>query len=327
MMKTKPASMKQLTATLLFLFLITSCTSTSQPIPTAAVTEVTPTSTTIIAEPTNTPTIVPTNTPVPPSPTPIPCDPFAVDFCIAEGDFLFQPPILPPGNDQVDITYLYGSTDNGKRDPHHGVEFQNAFGTPVYAAGEGEVILAGTDKEIKLSPWNEFYGNVIIIRHANELYTLYAHLSTILVQVGDAVNMGDMIGEVGDTGAATGSHLHFEVREGGDYTDYFSTENPVFWLIPHQGTGTLSITLKMQDEQNIERPLVVSYHVDDSADPSYIYYITSYGKEFDHNAEDAVLGSLPSGRYRISFNDTTGLRERWVDVEAGKLTEVTFEVK
>ena len=326
-MKQKSARTKQLTAVLLLLFLAASCTSTPQPASTAVVTEVTPTSTVVTVEPTNNPTSIPTNTSIPPSPTPIPCDPLTVDFCITDGHFLFQPPIFPPGNDLADITYLYGSTRNGKSEAHHGVEFQNAFGTPVYAAGSGEVVFADSDKETKFSLWTNFYGNVIVIRHANELYTLYAHLSNIFVKVGGKVNTGDMIGEVGDTGAATGSHLHFEVRKGSDYTDYFSTENPELWLIPHEDTGALSITLKLDNEQNIERPLVVSYYTDENTEPSYIYYISSYPKEFEHNTEDAALGSLPSGRYRIAFNDTTGLRERWVDVETGKLTEVTFIVK
>ena len=248
---------------LLVVFLLTSCSTPPQATSTLPVFEVL--STEIPTSlPTPIPTISPTDTPIPPSPTSTPCDPLAVDFCISDGHFLFQPPILPPGNDSVDITYLYGTTENRKRDPHHGVEFQNAFGAPVHAAGDGEVVFADSDKATKLSPWTDFYGNVIIIRHANELYTLYAHLSKILVQVGDNVSVGDRIGEVGDTGGATGSYLHFEVRKGGDGTDYLSTENPELWLIPHAGTGALSITLKMDVEQNVERPLVVSYYLDDS---------------------------------------------------------------
>ncbi len=125
----------------------------------------------------------------------------------------------------------------------------------------GKLFLQVLIKKSNSARGHDFYGNVIIIRHANELYTLYAHLSNIFVKEGDKVSAGDMIGEVGDTGGATGSHLHFEVRKGGDGTDYFSTQNPELWLIPHEGTGTLSITLKLDSEQNIERPLVVSYYV------------------------------------------------------------------
>ena len=222
----------------------------------------------------------------------------------------------------MDLTYLYAATQNGKRDPHHGVEFQNAFGTPVHAAGSGEVVFADSDKSVKFSPWTNFYGNVIVIRHADDFYTLYAHLSTILVQAGGQVNAGDEIGRVGATGGATGSHLHFEVRKGSGYTDYFSTQNPELWLVPQPGTGTLSITLKMDAERNYERPLVISRLLNGNV--VFTYYLTSYARGFEHNEEDAVLGSLPSGQYKIQFNDASGLRERIVMVEEGKLTQTVF---
>jgi murein DD-endopeptidase MepM/ murein hydrolase activator NlpD len=277
----------------------------------------------ITPKPTSTPAaLTPTFTP-----TQIPCDPLSADFCIRDGTFLFQPPILPPDNDSVDGTYRYGSTQNGARDPHHGVEFQNRFGTPVYAAGDGLVVFAESDISTKFSPWTNFYGNMVLIRHAGGFYTLYAHFSNIFVEAGNEVKAGDRIGEVGQTGGATGSHLHFEVRKGGDGTEYFSTENPELWLIPQEGTGTLSVTLKMDIERNFERPLVVTRLQDGSAAPLFIYYLSSYTKGFEHNDEDAVLGSLPPGRYKVAFSDGSGLRERIVLVEAGKLTQVVFEKK
>lgn len=237
--------------------------------------------------------------------------------------FRFQRPILPPGNQLVDLTYLYATTQNGKRDAHHGVEFQNAFGTPVHAAGDGEVVFADSDKATKFSPWTNFYGNVVIIHHADDFYTLYAHLSTILVEVGTAVNMGDEIGQVGMTGGATGSHLHFEVRKGSDFTDYFSTQNPELWLIPLDETGTLSVTLKMDAERNYERPIVITHLADGNS--VFTYYVTSYTQGFEHNVEDVALGSLPAGEYKIQFNDVSGLRERTVQVKARKLTQIVFK--
>jgi len=80
-------------------------------------------------------------------------------------------------------------------------------GTGVLAAGSGQVIYAG---------WLGSYGNAIIIDHGKGLSTLYAHLSSIAVREGEAVNRGERIGNVGSTGLSTGPHLHFEVRKNGD---------------------------------------------------------------------------------------------------------------
>ena len=281
---------------------------------------------------TQTPTLLlptETATPILPTPTssPIPCDQFVADYCITEGSFLFQRPIFPPDTMTIDLTYAYASTQNGKRDAHHGVEFQNAFGTPVHAAGDGVVVFADKDAVTKFSPWTNFYGNVVVIQHAGEIYTLYAHLSMILVLPGQQVSVGDEIGKVGQTGGATGSHLHFEVRKGSDYMDYFSTENPELWLVPPIGTGAISITLLTKEDRNYERPLVVTRYAEGSDDPLFVYYISTYTKGFEHNAEDAALSNLPPGRYKIAFSSPMGLKERIVLVEAGKLTEIIFDLK
>jgi len=259
--------------------------------------------------------------------TPIPCDPLATDYCIGSGHFLFQRPIHLPDNETIDLTYAYASTSNGKRDPHHGVEYQNPFGTSVFAAGDGIVVFAGEDKTIKFSPWTNFYGNVIIIQHGSEMYTLYAHLSEILVQAGVEVKAGAEIGKVGQTGGATGSHLHFEVRKGGDYTEYFSTENPELWTIPPRGTGAISITLLTNETRNYELPIVVTRFAEGSDDILFTYYITTYTKGFEHNTEDASLSALPPGRYKVAFTGPTGLKERTVFVEEGNLTEIVFDLR
>lgn len=309
-----------------FAFLIAACnlpaTQTTQLEPVLTATEELSTATASPA-PSLTATLVPPTL----TAAPIPCDPLTADYCITSGHFLFQRPIHLPDNETVDLTYLYASTSNGKRDPHHGVEYQNPFGTSVFAAADGEVVFADTDTKTKFSPWNNFYGNVIVIRHANDMFTLYAHLSEILVQAGNKVHAGDEIGKVGQTGGATGSHLHFEVRMGNDYTEYFSTENPELWTLPPNGTGALAIRLDTTEERNYERQLVITRFADGSDDILFTYYITTYAKGFEHNLEDAGLSNLPSGRYKIAFNDSSGLRERIVFVEAGKLTEVYFEVK
>ncbi len=89
---------------------------------------------------------------------------------------------------------------------HEGMDFASATGTPVYATGDGTVTTAG---------WHSGYGNMIELNHGYNYTTRYAHLSKIIVQPGQRVKRGDKIGEVGNTGKSTGSHLHYEVRYNG----------------------------------------------------------------------------------------------------------------
>ncbi len=87
------------------------------------------------------------------------------------------------------------------KSPHNGTDIAAASGSKIFASGDGKVLLAGG---------NYFYsGNMIIIDHGQNLQTIYAHLSKTLVNVGDFVKKGDVIGLVGATGRATGPHLHW----------------------------------------------------------------------------------------------------------------------
>lgn len=91
---------------------------------------------------------------------------------------------------------------------HKAYDIANRGGGRILAADAGKVVVAG---------WvdNSGYGNRIMIDHGNGFVTLYAHLSVVRVSVGQTVNKGDVIGDMGTTGRSTGVHLHFEVRQGG----------------------------------------------------------------------------------------------------------------
>ncbi|MDG4649175.1 DUF5930 domain-containing protein [Roseibacterium sp. SDUM158017] len=96
---------------------------------------------------------------------------------------------------------------NGGRRLHAGTDFAGARGTPIYAGGEGTVIFAGRQSG---------YGLMVEIRHPFGLTTRYAHMSRIRVNEGERVSRGDRIGDMGNTGRSTGTHLHYEVRRNGD---------------------------------------------------------------------------------------------------------------
>ncbi|SER64174.1 murein hydrolase activator EnvC [Psychrobacillus sp. OK032] len=96
----------------------------------------------------------------------------------------------------------------GKGKMHYGVDFANSIGTPVVSAADGVVSYA--------SPLST-YGNVIMVTHSidgQSFTSLYAHLSSIKVSVGQAVSKGQTIGGLGNTGNSTGPHLHFEIHTG-----------------------------------------------------------------------------------------------------------------
>ena len=122
---------------------------------------------------------------------------------------------LPLDNDSFWVSSEFGKRKNpfsGEMKNHNGIDLAAAEGTPVYAIKDGSVYAA-----IEKDP--EF-GNYIILSHdLGKMTSVYAHLSRITVDRYQYVKKGDVIGYVGQTGKATGPHLHFEIRTGGKAED------------------------------------------------------------------------------------------------------------
>ncbi|MFF8809826.1 peptidoglycan DD-metalloendopeptidase family protein [Streptomyces omiyaensis] len=91
---------------------------------------------------------------------------------------------------------------------HTGIDFAVPTGTSIHAVGPGKVVAAGPGGA---------YGNQVVIKHADGMYSQYAHMSKVRVSTGDSVSGGQVIGLSGETGNAFGPHLHFEIRTGPDY--------------------------------------------------------------------------------------------------------------
>ena len=116
-----------------------------------------------------------------------------------------RPKTAPTGTYMIPLDHYIISSNFGPRwgRLHSGVDMAAPGGTPIYATDGGEVIRAN---------YYSGYGNCIDIDHGNGRVTRYGHCSRILVNVGDMVYQGQLIGLVGSTGNSTGNHLHFEIR-------------------------------------------------------------------------------------------------------------------
>ncbi|MFJ3337849.1 M23 family metallopeptidase [Streptomyces sp. NPDC086766] len=128
--------------------------------------------------------------------------------------------VAPVSGSYVSTGYKTGGTlwSSGS---HTGIDFHASSGTSVHAVGMGTVVNTG---------WGGAYGNQVVIKMADGMYTMYGHLSSIGVSVGQKVVPGQQIGLSGATGNVTGPHLHFEART---TPEYGSDIDPVAYLRKH----------------------------------------------------------------------------------------------
>ncbi|PFJ17693.1 peptidase M23 [Bacillus cereus] len=143
--------------------------------------------------------------------------------------------IFPLDEKKVTGTSSYNEIriENKKKKTHKGIDFAAPEGTIIMAAKDGEVVFAEFGE--KGSGFGG-YGNVVVIKHPvydkkgketkDTRYTLYAHMNKIEVKKGQKITVGSKIGEVGNTGASSGNHLHFEVKT----TFKFGQVNPNDYL-------------------------------------------------------------------------------------------------
>ncbi len=128
----------------------------------------------------------------------------------------FDPSVLPgkrPGVLAYPLTSIYVTQEYGqtafarwayKTGFHNGMDFRASIGTPILAAEDGEVMAVGNNGNVQ-------YGKYVLIKHNNNLATIYGHLSRQIVKSGSTVKRGQVIGYSGNTGYSTGPHLHFGV--------------------------------------------------------------------------------------------------------------------
>ncbi len=227
-------------------------TPTDTPAPTAADGTPTPTDTPAA---TDTPAGPPTDTPTPTlTPTPVPRTVRADDVpdtTQAIPHLWFTRPFTDEFFTWGSWYYPYGTNNNGDYLWHRGNDIQNEEGTPIVAVGDGLAVFAGPDDTRLLGPETAFYGQAVVIQHSRGItttstrpdetlpvFTLYGHVSKVLVQEGETVTAGQPVALVGQEGVALGPHLHLEVRLGEN--SYLATQNPDLWVRPDPGYGIIA---------------------------------------------------------------------------------------
>jgi murein DD-endopeptidase MepM/ murein hydrolase activator NlpD len=274
----------------------------------------------------------PTATAVIPTHTPMPTfTPPALPDTLQEDHYWLRRPVAEGGIVWTDKFYPYGSTRSGQLRPHHGVEFNVPYNTEILAAASGIVVAAGPDSNTAYGPEPNFYGNLVVIEHTTPLngqpvYTLYGHLNTVYVQVGQQVEAEEIIGLSGATGVADGPHLHFEVRLGENSYDH--TYNPLLWLWPFPDRGTVVGRVVWPDGTLVQEAPVVLRRIDATVNAATTTTYAAGSTNADPAwQENFALDDVHAGYYQVTVqhNKTKFTQEVWVYPRRTSFVEIVIE--
>ncbi len=252
--------------------------------------------------------------------------------------FMVDRPVAPSATNAPETSYLYGTTQRGEYDVHHGEEFENPSGTPLVAVANGFVVTAGNDLQKGcgddgsamcgpyIDPGKGYYGNIVVIQLADtyqnqRVFAVYGHMSKILVNKGDPVRTGDPVGEVGMSGIAIGPHLHFEIRLG--VNDFAHTRNPILWMPPLSGRGAI-VGRYTDSKGDPIRGAIVNIN---RSDGTFYRATETYSRDRyapvnsdDEIGETFALAEVPVGDYVVRINGQQFAQK--VTVQEGKLSYV-----
>lgn len=232
---------------------------------------------------------------------------YPIPWAINEHDhFYFSRPISANTINWPLWHYRYGGiNEKWEGVIHTGIDIDAPIGTPVRASAPGRVVWSGYGVYAGKHDSQDPYGIAVTLEHdfgfmGEKLYTIYAHMNEAYVEPNQMVNAGDILGIVGDTGATSGPHLHFELRWKRNM--FNSTLNPELWLAPPQGWGVLAGRV-----MNTSGSLYTSQEIIiERADRKKAWIVRTYGDKYVHGdpyyAENLVLGDLPAGDYIIHID-------------------------
>jgi murein DD-endopeptidase MepM/ murein hydrolase activator NlpD len=254
---------------------------------------------------------------------------YAVPWALSPNDhFYFTRPISADHVNWPLADYRYGGVFFAPDIVHTGVDIPAPAGTPIMAAGAGQVVWAGWGLFTE-APGNESdpYGLAVAVRHDfgfqdQSLFTVYAHMSQVDAIRGQHVEAGDALGLVGATGETTGPHLHFEVRL--TENSFHATYNPELWIAPPQGWGVVVGRIEDSRGQLLQQ---VEVYVRSEASQE-VRMVRTYGGQ-PVNAdpfyrENMAIGDLPAGLYRVTLRFDDKLHQTWIEVYPGRITPLVF---
>lgn len=254
--------------------------------------------------------------------------------------FWFVRPVDSSANSASLFYYPFGS--NGPQNQwrvHHGVDMPNPIGEPIRAGGSGTVVFADhggvlvDTGDIDVYP---SYGLVVVIEHdfgyrGQKLFTLYAHMTALLVEEGERVEPGTIIGLSGGTGDVSGPHVHMEVRIGEN--KYFSVVNPLLWIAPYLGHGVVAGQVLAQDGSYMDDVVVTLSRRGRTVETTATYISPKINPDQRRDwhvlpdpawQENFALGDIPAGDYEISVTVAGRRISQPITVKAGTVNFVTL---
>lgn len=232
--------------------------------------------------------------------------PYQIPLAIRPTDHYYFTRPIPSGDvNWPNPRYRYGSTAFGEESTHTGVDLVADRSTLVIAAGDGEVIWVGYGLYGGVQDLTDPYGLAVAIRHdfgyqGQTLYSVYAHMESTNVWLGQRVSAGEPIGMVGETGHASGPHLHFEVRTGENR--YFASRNPELWTVPAEGWGVLAGRVQDTWGRQLTEYLIQIKSLETEQIWDVWTYVLGTIQPDEYYQENFVIGDLPQGPYQLQIN-------------------------
>lgn len=251
------------------------------------------------------------------------------DLAAASSHFWLSKPLPGSGRLLINQTYPYGYDGGGRYLLHNGVDVAEELGTPVLAVADGTVVVAQSDAN-EMYGWRcDWYGHLVVLQleetwRGQPIYALYGHILNSNVTVGERVERGQPIAEIGIGGAAIVPHLHFELRIGENSFD--ATRNPMLWFDPGPTRGV--IAGRLLDPEGRPWQGVTLTLISHDEEPKFIntwsYLADERGpvNPDEALAENFVFADVRPGTYDL-YVKLQGVEYRTaVSVQAGKLTVV-----